>query len=276
MYSSPGIQPNLLPAKIPAVDKFLKDLGSRVHPSRQDGTTIVASGRPVRQNVVTLEPPPESPQTARTHGRRHPQPVGNTSSDVHPPKVTERRKSRTLKKFDALTNTATTPTEYSTLTAMLGFLGGDLNPSSSSLAPRDIRSLFYSLKERSLLRKLSADDFTKLIALFGYLSSPSHVQTTSILQETPTLFRIEDVSRLARRLKKEDRTYWDFVGVLGREKMKLGMELSHTDRYWIMRRNVADVLESGIVGDVSPGTLVRIENLYHVLSPFSQMRFPQT
>lgn len=162
--------------------------------------------------------------------------------DDSDPKVVARRKSRMIRKFDTVASSiSSTPLDHSTVVALRRFLTGSLHPSGfGTLAPRDIRALFYSLKERNLLRHLSEDDYTKLIALFGFLSASRH---TAVRSGGPTPpFVTDTILRLSRNLTKEARTYWDFVGVLGREREKLGVPLFHSDRYWIMRRMLADVM----------------------------------
>ncbi|KAK7690732.1 hypothetical protein QCA50_005831 [Cerrena zonata] len=232
----------------PVIDNYLGTLGSRIDTSRQGvsyPTTQRTSESPTQHSPnLNWETKGGSLISSflNTIGVLEATPKRRTLLDPTLPKVVARRKSRTLKKFDALAcSISSTPEDHATVVALKRFLAGGLHSSTSTkITPSNIRALFYSLKERSLLHHLLDEDITKLIALFGFLSIRRLVLSEGDMSQHP--FLADSIFRLCRNMRKETRVYWDFVGMLGREKTKLGMSLSHSDRYWLMKGKLADVV----------------------------------
>ncbi|OAX36049.1 hypothetical protein K503DRAFT_772889 [Rhizopogon vinicolor AM-OR11-026] len=96
--------------------------------------------------------------------------------------------------------------------------------------PNTIRSLYISAKARGQLSQLDSGMLSTLIALFGSLSvDPSSrcVYTSSLL----LLVKGGPVTR----------DYWAFVKEVVSLKQQRGMTLAHSDRYWMMRAELASL-----------------------------------
>jgi hypothetical protein len=105
-----------------------------------------------------------------------------------------------------------------------------VSPTPQKLTTNTLRSLYKSVKTRSQLPRLSSDQMTALLSLFGSLSL-AHPRPPCIYF-SKFVSHIEDSSF---------RTFWPFVLEIARDKVKLGKPLSGIDRYWIMRAQLANV-----------------------------------
>lgn len=96
--------------------------------------------------------------------------------------------------------------------------------------PNTIRSLYISAKARGQLSQLDSGMLSTLIDLFGSLSvDPSSrcVYTSSVLPSV--------------RGGPITRDYWAFVKEVVSFKEQRGMTLAHSDRYWMMRAELANL-----------------------------------
>lgn len=92
-------------------------------------------------------------------------------------------------------------------------------------SPTIIRSLYYQAESRNQLRMLDSQMLTLLIGLFGSLSHPS------LVYRVPLASRLLEVSTR--------RTHWAFVLKVGKYKLESGMPLHDSDRFWLMRAELA-------------------------------------
>ncbi|KAH7884644.1 hypothetical protein F5I97DRAFT_1812117 [Phlebopus sp. FC_14] len=95
-------------------------------------------------------------------------------------------------------------------------------------SPNAIRSLYYSAESRNQLGKLESRMLSTLIGLFGSLS----VDPLSTL-----VYRVPLASHLVRVSKP--RSHWSFVLKVGKFKQQSGMTLSDSDRFWLLRAELA-------------------------------------
>lgn len=96
--------------------------------------------------------------------------------------------------------------------------------------PNTIRSLYISAKTRGQLSQLNSGILTTLIGLFGSLSvDPS----TKPVYASSLLPRVRGSPVL--------RDYWPFVKEVVSFKEQRGMLLAHSDRYWMMRAELASL-----------------------------------
>jgi hypothetical protein len=107
--------------------------------------------------------------------------------------------------------------------------------SSSNLPspqPTDtLRTLYTSIKRRSQLRRLTSKQLTEFLSLIGSLSLPA--------PRAPCIYLSKLISRI---VEPSFQTHWPFVMEISRDKEQLGYALSGTDRYWIMRAQLAKVV----------------------------------
>jgi len=116
------------------------------------------------------------------------------------------------------------------ITALQDFLTstGIFPDPSERPTPNTIRSLYFSAKIRGQSSQLDSGMLSSLIGLFGSLSvDPSSrcVYTSSLLPSV--------------RSGPVQRDYWAFVKELVSFKVQRDMTLSHSDRYWMMRAELA-------------------------------------
>ncbi|KAG2341324.1 hypothetical protein BDR05DRAFT_965347 [Suillus weaverae] len=106
-----------------------------------------------------------------------------------------------------------------------------LNPSRRP-TPNTIRSFYISAKARGQLSQLDSGMLSALIGLFGSLSVDSRrcVYTSSLLPS------VKD--------GPVTRDYWAFVKEVVSFKQQRGMTLVHSDRYWMMRAELASLFPS--------------------------------
>ena len=103
-------------------------------------------------------------------------------------------------------------------------------------SPTIIRSLYYRAESRNQLGMLDSNMFTLLIGLFGSLSINPH---PSLVYRVPLASRLSEVSTR--------RTHWAFVLKVGKYKFERGMSLHDSDRFWLMRAELAFVQASSPV-----------------------------
>ncbi|KAF8121771.1 hypothetical protein EV363DRAFT_1405454 [Boletus edulis] len=133
-------------------------------------------------------------------------------------------------------------------------------------SPTTIRSLYYCAESRNQLAMLDSRMLTLLMTLFGSLSiSPR----TSIVYKHPLASRFLDVC--ARR------NHWAFVLKVGRYKAESGMTLQDSDRFWLMRAELANVRARSPLGPLSRhaySAILRARTHYHIIRRHS--RHPET
>lgn len=105
-------------------------------------------------------------------------------------------------------------------------------------------SLYQSLKAESQLNYLSSKELTELVALLGTLSLPSPRNPCIYLSRLLPLIAGETTSQ----------TYWHAILDIAMDKERLLRQtLNGTDRYWIMRAQLAQVVN--INGPLQPGMI---------------------
>ncbi|KAG1785709.1 uncharacterized protein HD556DRAFT_1420757 [Suillus plorans] len=131
--------------------------------------------------------------------------------------------------------------------------------------PNTIHSFYISAKARGQLSQLDSGMLSALIGLFGSLSVDS---TRTCVYTSPLLPYVKD--------SPVSRDYWAFVKEVVSFKRQRGMALAHSDRYWMMRAELASLSPSK---DGQPGythkfdrTLFRARKQYlhfsrHVFDP---------
>jgi hypothetical protein len=119
------------------------------------------------------------------------------------------------------------------LTVLSNFLSSSnlTFPQPDKLPINTLRSLYTSLKRRSQLRHLTSKQLTELLSLMGSLSLPA--------PRPPCIYLSKLISCVEESLFQ---THWPFVLGVARDKEQLGHALSGTDRYWIMRAQLAKVV----------------------------------
>ncbi|KAH8104363.1 hypothetical protein DFH11DRAFT_1713291 [Phellopilus nigrolimitatus] len=108
----------------------------------------------------------------------------------------------------------------------------------------DIKSLYLSVKSREHLNKLSAEDLTALIRLFGSLSVFSELPNPpSVLNdhENGSFSYHPLTSHLAQRSASGPRAHWAFVLTIAKDKQSRGIALSKSDSFWLMRAALEDL-----------------------------------
>jgi hypothetical protein len=161
-----------------------------------------------------------SGQQPLIHGRPG-KPEGTTADNV-----------RVLATPHNVRDTAASPVERRDSFAQLTEI---LSPSaSSSITPvpaRAVRKLYTVVASRSQLRRLSSKQLTRLLSLMGTISLPPPRATCIYF------------SNLVKHIEESSfREFWPFVLEVARDKEALGLHLDGTDRYWIMRAQLAKVV----------------------------------
>ncbi|KAI5116769.1 hypothetical protein M0805_007850 [Coniferiporia weirii] len=110
--------------------------------------------------------------------------------------------------------------------------------------PRDFKSLYISVKSKNRLERLSSNDMSSLIHLFG---------TLSILSELPEVPSVADSDNhsvyafhplafhLSKRSVSGAREHWSFVLTVAKDKQSLGRVLNDSDNFWLMRAALQDL-----------------------------------
>lgn len=109
-----------------------------------------------------------------------------------------------------------------------------LTPSTPpiALAPaRTLKKLYTLAKSRAQLPRLTSKQFTQLLSLMGTLSLPA--------PRAPCIYFSKLVSHID---ESSFQTHWPFVLEVVRDKEELGWKLDGTDRYWMMRAQLAKVV----------------------------------
>ncbi|KAM6504346.1 hypothetical protein JOM56_001289 [Amanita muscaria] len=95
------------------------------------------------------------------------------------------------------------------------------------------KSLYLSVKDCTMIRCLRPKQMTFMISMFGSLSiRPSPQSCIYVLKVVPCV------------TNPIENTYWPFVLEIARDKEKLGYPLNGTDRFWIMRAELAGLSTS--------------------------------
>ncbi|KIK99146.1 hypothetical protein PAXRUDRAFT_575345 [Paxillus rubicundulus Ve08.2h10] len=95
-------------------------------------------------------------------------------------------------------------------------------------SPNTIRSLYYSAESRNQLGKLDSNMLSVLIGLLGSLSIDPQ---TSLVYTIPLASHFVGVTAC--------RSHWALVLKVGRYKQRTGMVLQDSDRFWLMRAELA-------------------------------------
>jgi len=119
------------------------------------------------------------------------------------------------------------------LTTLIAFLSQTNSPISrvQKITARSLISLYQYVKSRNELVRLSSKQFTELLSLLGTLSLSS--------PRNPCIY----LSKLLPHI--EESTFepcWSTVAEIGWTKERLLKTLSGTDRYWIMRAQLAQIV----------------------------------
>ncbi|KAG0705745.1 hypothetical protein DFH29DRAFT_905842 [Suillus ampliporus] len=152
------------------------------------------------------------------------------------PHITGTQKLRNTRKSSLATSDDTQESGTSTSTRAISALQEVLTSpaivphASRRPTPNAIRSFYISAKARGQLSQLDSGMLSALIGLFGTLSvDPSR--------------RCVYISSLLPYVKNGPvtRDYWAFVKEVVSFKQQRGMALAHSDRYWMMRAELASI-----------------------------------
>ncbi|KIJ66702.1 hypothetical protein HYDPIDRAFT_85409 [Hydnomerulius pinastri MD-312] len=139
-----------------------------------------------------------------------------------------------MKPRDGVSSSPTT-TDTQTNTTAIDTLRAFLSPNNVTSScphiytPNTIRSFYYSAESRDQLGKLDSNMLSVLISLFGSLS---------IDPPRSLVYRVPLASHLVGDSVK--RSHWAFVVKLGKYKQQSGMTLGDSDRFWLMRAELAN------------------------------------
>ena len=111
------------------------------------------------------------------------------------------------------------------------FLSPHICPQPGKLPANTLRLLYMSLRQSCQLRRLTSKQLTQLLSLMGSLSLPT--------PRAPCIYISTLISCVA---ESPFQTHWPFVLSIARDKERLGHALNGTDRYWIMRAQLAKVV----------------------------------
>ncbi|KAF9223504.1 hypothetical protein BS17DRAFT_144796 [Gyrodon lividus] len=123
-----------------------------------------------------------------------------------------------------------------------------------------IRSLYYSAASRNQLGKLDSNMLSVLIGLFGSLSIDPQ---TSFIYTFPLASHL--VGESARR------SHWAFVLKVGKYKQQIGMTLQDSDRFWLMRAELATAkafakhAHPEPLSDNAVSAILRARTHYHII-----------
>ncbi|KIJ14252.1 hypothetical protein PAXINDRAFT_169866 [Paxillus involutus ATCC 200175] len=127
-------------------------------------------------------------------------------------------------------------------------------------SPNTIRSLYYSAESGNQLGKLDSNMLSVLIGLFGSLSIDPQ---TSLVYTVPLASHF--VGEAARR------SHWALVLKVGKYKQQTGMTLQDSDRFWLMRAElaIAKVLNDSAhpepLSDNAVSAILRARTHYHII-----------
>ncbi|KAF8837762.1 hypothetical protein BDN67DRAFT_908676 [Paxillus ammoniavirescens] len=127
-------------------------------------------------------------------------------------------------------------------------------------SPNTIRSLYYSAESGNQLGKLDSNMLSVLIGLFGSLSIDPQ---TSLVYTVPLASHF--VGEAARR------SHWALVLKVGKYKQQTGMTLQDSDRFWLMRAELATakVLTASAhpepLTDNAVSSILRARTHYHII-----------
>ncbi|KAK2460981.1 hypothetical protein APHAL10511_007451 [Amanita phalloides] len=99
---------------------------------------------------------------------------------------------------------------------------------SASVSVDQFKSLYSMAKEHATLDKVNSKHMTYIISLFGALSMPP---------PRPTCIYIPKL--VPHSNNRNEEAHWKFILEVARDKEKLGYVLNGTDRFWIMRAELA-------------------------------------
>ncbi|RDB25602.1 hypothetical protein Hypma_006449 [Hypsizygus marmoreus] len=112
------------------------------------------------------------------------------------------------------------------------------NLSSSTpqkLSAETLKALYVSIKTHSQLSRLTSKQLTELLSLMGTLSIPA--------PRNPCMYFSKHISHIDSGSDTTFITHWPFVLEVANDKERtLGHALNGTDRYWIMRAQLAKVV----------------------------------
>ncbi|KAF9234115.1 hypothetical protein BU15DRAFT_52979 [Melanogaster broomeanus] len=127
-------------------------------------------------------------------------------------------------------------------------------------SPNAIRSLYYSAESRNQLGKLDSNMLSVLIGLFGSLS---------IDPQTSLVYRVPLASHLVGESAGRPRSHWAFVQKVGKYKQRNGMTLQDSDRFWLMRAELATVgrlnVSFAAIPDKVVSAIMRARIHYHII-----------
>ena len=171
--------------------------------------------------VANLVEVPDAPLVASSSAQSHPtayplslRSAANPPEDRDPCRATRSR------------------TSYSAIDTLRWYLSPENVASDRPhiYSPTTIRSLYYRAESRNQLGMLDSKMLTLLIGLFGSLSIDPCI---SVVYRVPLASRFSEVSTR--------RTHWAFVLKVGKHKLERGMPLQDSDRFWLMRAELAIV-----------------------------------